>query len=96
MVYGDAAYDSGANLARLQALEATAMVKVQPPPGHGGRFTKDRFTIDPDAGIVVCRAGGIEIAGSAGRVSIWYWDGATRRGRPWRASRRPRVRVRAS
>jgi len=57
VVYGDAAYGSGANLARLEALAATAMVKVPPPPGQGGRFAKDRFSVHPDAGTVICPAG---------------------------------------
>lgn len=57
VVYGDAAYGSGANLARLHTLHATVMVKVPPPPGQGGRFPKDRFAVDPDAATVVCPAG---------------------------------------
>src|SRR5680860_399631 len=56
-VYGDAAYGSGDNLARLQRMGATVMTKVQPATAPGGRFSKDRFAIDPDAGTVSCPGG---------------------------------------
>ncbi|GAA0434278.1 hypothetical protein Acor_08660 [Acrocarpospora corrugata] len=53
-VYGDAAYGTGPLLARLAEAGIRAMVKVQPASAAGGRFTKDAFTIDLDAGQVTC------------------------------------------
>jgi hypothetical protein len=56
-VYGDAAYGAGALLADLEAAGAQIMTKVQPPVTSGGRFAKDRFVIDTEAGTVTCPAG---------------------------------------
>lgn len=56
-VYADAAYGSGTLLGTLEAADATIRVKVQPPSAPGGRFTKDDFAIDTDAGTVTCPAG---------------------------------------
>jgi hypothetical protein len=56
-VYGDAAYGAGSLLADLEAARAQIMTKVQPPVTSGGRFTKDRFVIDTEAGTVTCPAG---------------------------------------
>jgi Transposase DDE domain len=56
-VYGDAAYGAGALLADLEAAGAQIMTKVQPPVTAGGRFAKDRFAIDTEAGTVTCPAG---------------------------------------
>lgn len=53
-VYGDAAYGSGKLLARLETAGAQIFTKVQPPTAPGGRFAKDRFAIDLDAGTVSC------------------------------------------
>jgi DDE family transposase/transposase-like protein DUF772 len=53
-VYGDAAYGTGKLLARLETAGAQIFTKVQPPTAPGGRFAKDRFTIDLDAGTVTC------------------------------------------
>jgi len=53
-VYGDAAYGAGSLLARLENAGARIMTKVQPPPALGGRFAKDRFTIDLAADTVTC------------------------------------------
>jgi hypothetical protein len=53
-VYGDAAYGAGPLLARLENAGARIMTKVQPPPALGGRFAKDRFTIDLAADTVTC------------------------------------------
>ncbi len=57
VVYGDAAYGSGSLLADLEAAGAQIMTKVQPPAAHKGRFAKDRFVIDTQAGTVTCPAG---------------------------------------
>jgi hypothetical protein len=53
---GDAAYGAGALLVELAAAGVQVMVKVQPPAGQGGRYPKDRFTIDMEAGTVLCPA----------------------------------------
>ncbi len=56
-VYGDAAYGAGALLADLEAADAQIMTKVQLPVAPGGRFAKDRFDVDTEAGTVACPAG---------------------------------------
>jgi Transposase DDE domain/Transposase domain (DUF772) len=53
-VYGDAAYGTGPLLAGLEAAGAEVMVKVQGANAPGGRFSKDAFTIDLEAGQVTC------------------------------------------
>jgi hypothetical protein len=56
-VYADAAYGDGALLERLEAAGAELRIKVQPPTAQGGRFGKDLFAIDTEAGTVTCPAG---------------------------------------
>jgi hypothetical protein len=56
-VYGDAAYGSGELLEELERAGADIYCKVQPPVAAGGRFTKDEFGIDIEAGKVTCPAG---------------------------------------
>jgi hypothetical protein len=53
-VYGDAAYGTGPVLATLEQAGVEAMVKVQPASAPGGRFSKDDFTVDLQAGQVTC------------------------------------------
>ena len=53
-VYGDAAYGAGELLEELERAGADIHTKVQPPSAPGGRFPKDRFDIDQDAGTVTC------------------------------------------
>jgi hypothetical protein len=53
-VYGDAAYGTGAVLAELEAAGIEVMVKVQGANAPGGRYSKDAFTIDQEAGQVTC------------------------------------------
>lgn len=53
-VYGDAAYGAGELLAKLEKAGADIKTKVQPPPAPPGRFGKDRFAVDLDAGTVTC------------------------------------------
>lgn len=55
-VYGDAAYGAGGLLADLEKAGASVMVKVQPPVAPAGRYAKDRFAIDTEAGTVTCPA----------------------------------------
>jgi len=57
VVYGDAAYGTGAMFAWLHEAGAVARLKVQPPVAPGGHFPKDQFAIDLDAGTVTCPAG---------------------------------------
>jgi hypothetical protein len=53
-VYGDAAYGTGPLLAELADADVEVMVKVQAANAPGGRFSKDAFTIDLEAGQVTC------------------------------------------
>ncbi|HYN17808.1 MAG TPA: transposase, partial [Actinomycetes bacterium] len=55
-VYGDAAYGAGELLETLERAGVEIKTKVQPPVAPGGRFAKDRFTIDLAAGTVTCPA----------------------------------------
>jgi hypothetical protein len=56
VVYGDSAYGTGTNLAWLDRHGLTPMGKAQLPTAPGGRFAKDRFRIDLQAGTVTCPA----------------------------------------
>jgi hypothetical protein len=56
VVYGDAAYGTGALLSDLEERGITAMTKVAAPTASEGHFPKDRFRIDLDAGTVTCPA----------------------------------------
>jgi hypothetical protein len=56
-VYGDSAYGAGELLDTLEGAGAKIMCKIQPPVAPGGRFTKDAFAVDLDAGTVSCPAG---------------------------------------
>ncbi len=56
IVYGDAAYGTGALLADLEQRGITAMTKVAGPTAPQGHFTKQQFRIDLDAGKVTCPA----------------------------------------
>jgi hypothetical protein len=53
-VYGDAAYGSGELLAEVEEHGVEVRCKVQPASAPAGRFSKDRFEIDLDTGIVTC------------------------------------------
>jgi hypothetical protein len=53
-VYADAAYGTGVLLAELDEAGVEVMVKVQAANAPDGRFTKDAFTIDLEAGQVTC------------------------------------------
>ena len=55
-VYGDSAYGSGQVLAHLHQRDITAMTKVPPLTAPSGRFTKDQFQVDLEAGTVICPA----------------------------------------
>lgn len=53
-VYGDAAYGTGEFQSRLEGAGIASGCKTQPPVAAGGRFAKDRFAIDLEAGTVTC------------------------------------------
>ena len=50
-------YGAGSVLDTLEDADAEVMCKVQPPVAPGGRFAKDEFDIDLQAGTVTCPAG---------------------------------------
>jgi hypothetical protein len=56
VVYGDAAYGTGALLADLDQCGVTAMTKVAAPTAPAGHVPKDRFHVDLRAGTVTCPA----------------------------------------
>ena len=56
VVYGDSAYGTGAHLAWLERRGCRPMVKTQVPTAPGGRFAKDQFRLDLQAGTVTCPA----------------------------------------
>jgi hypothetical protein len=56
-VYGDSAYGAGGVLDTLEQADAEIMCKVQPPNAPAGRYAKDAFGIDLEAGTVTCPAG---------------------------------------
>jgi hypothetical protein len=56
VVYGDSAYGTGPNLTWLDQQGLTPMVKTALPTAPGGRFGKDQFRIDLQAGTVTCPA----------------------------------------
>jgi hypothetical protein len=56
-VYGDSAYGAGSVLDTLEHSDVEIMCKVQPPVAPAGRYAKDAFDIDLDAGTVTCPAG---------------------------------------
>ena len=56
VAYGDNAYGTGELHALLERSAITDRLKTQPPVAPQGRFGKDRFAIDLEAGTVTCRA----------------------------------------
>jgi transposase len=56
VVYGDAAYGTGALLTDLAQRGITTMTKVAAPTAPQGHFPKDRFRVDLQAGTVTCPA----------------------------------------
>jgi hypothetical protein len=55
-VFGDSAYADGATLDKLTQAGHEVFAKV-PPVRNAKGYSKDEFTIDPDAGTVSCPAG---------------------------------------
>lgn len=56
-VVGDSAYGDAATRAGLEAQGFTVTAKCPPARNASGRFPKDRFTVNLDAGTVSCPAG---------------------------------------
>jgi Transposase DDE domain/Transposase domain (DUF772) len=56
-VYGDSAYGAGSVLDTLEQADVEIMCKVQAPNAPGGRYAKDAFQINLEAGTVTCPAG---------------------------------------
>ena len=69
-VYGDSAYGTGEVLQTLERAGAEIYTKTQPPSAPGGRFAKDQFTIDLDAGTVSCPAGHTVALSGTGRRQL--------------------------
>ena len=76
-VVGDSAYGDAATRAGLEAQGFTVTAKCPPARNAAGRFPKDRFTVDLDAGTVTCPAGQtaviIPAAAGGGRASFRPW-----------------------
>jgi len=75
-VYGDSAYGAGELVNTLEQADAEVNCKVQPPIAPGGRFSKDAFTIDLDAGTVSCPARQTVTLRTAGEGQIAYFGRA--------------------
>jgi len=58
-VYGDASYGTADLVETIEGAGAKANVKVQAAVAPDGRFSKDAFVVDLDAGTVCCPAGAI-------------------------------------
>jgi hypothetical protein len=76
-VVGDSAYGDAATRAGLQAQGFTVTARCPPARNAKGRFGKDRFTVDLDAGTVICPAGQAAsitpAARGGGRASFRPW-----------------------
>jgi hypothetical protein len=60
-VYGDASYGTADLVETIEGAGAKANVKVQAAVAPDGRFSKDAFVVDLDAGTVCCPAGAIVV-----------------------------------
>ena len=56
-VFADSAYASAESLSRLADAGFDVRAKVPPAVGRDGRFSKDAFAVDTEAGTVTCPAG---------------------------------------
>jgi hypothetical protein len=57
VVFADSAYADGDTLSRLEGQGFEVMAKVPPAVNREGRYSKDDFAVDLDAGSVGCPAG---------------------------------------
>jgi hypothetical protein len=76
-VAGDSAYGDAATRAGLESQGFTVVAKCPPARNAKGRFAKDRFAVDLDAGTVTCPAGQaaviIPAARGGGRAAFRPW-----------------------
>jgi hypothetical protein len=76
-VVGDCAYGDAATRAGLEAAGFTVTAKCPPARNAKGRFSKDRFAVDLDAGTVTCPAGNtapiIPARDGGGKASFRPW-----------------------
>src|SRR5215471_3991710 len=76
-VVGDSAYGDAATRAGLEAQGFTVTAKCPPARNAAGRFPKDRFAVDLDAGTVTCPAGHtapiIPARDGGGKASFRSW-----------------------
>jgi len=76
-VVGDSAYGDAATRADLESQGFTVIARCPPARNARGRFAKDRFTVDLDAGTVTCPAGQTAVivpaARGGGRASFRPW-----------------------
>jgi len=76
-VVGDSAYGDAATRAELEAQGFTVTARCPPARNAHGRFAKDRFAVDLDAGTVTCPAGQTAVivpaARGGGRASFRPW-----------------------
>jgi hypothetical protein len=76
-VVGDSAYGDAATRTHLEEQGFTVVAKCPPARNSGGRFPKDRFTIDLDQATVTCPAGQtatiVPAARGGGRASFRPW-----------------------
>jgi IS5 family transposase len=79
-VVGDSAYGDAATRADLEAAGFTVTAKCPPARNAKGRFPKDRFAVDLDAGTVTCPAGNtapiIPAHDGGGKASFRPWCAA--------------------
>jgi hypothetical protein len=76
VVYGDSAYGTGTQLAWLNEHGLIPMVTAQVPTAPGGRFAKDQFRVDLQAGTVTCPARVTVAITAARRGGGWARFGA--------------------
>ena len=78
-VVGDCAYGDAATRAGLETAGFTVTAKCPPARNAKGRFPKDRFAVDLDAGTVTCPAGQtatiVPAGRGGGRASFRPWCG---------------------
>lgn len=76
-IVGDSAYGDAATRAGLEAAGFTVTAKCPPARNSGGRFPKDRFTVDLGQATVTCPVGHTAVivpaARGGGRVSFRPW-----------------------
>lgn len=93
-VVGDSAYGDAAIRARLEEQGFTVVAKCPPARNSGGRFPKDRFAVDLEAGTVTCPAGRtatIVPGRGGGKASFRTWCAACPLRSSCTASRRGRT-----